>query len=135
MQGVQIPVAAEAQHGGMPQQLGQQPAAQQQQQQLPQQQTLQQHAHHPHTMDPAAATHSAQGAPETPQQAAGDAQAQPGKGCKLPEEQYPRCRALMEAYQEMSNGQPKTALAVLHEYAARLSLEVGSPLCALLACA
>ena len=47
--------------------------------------------------------------------------AKPGR---LPEEEYPRCRQLMQAYEAFPNAQNKTALAVLHEYATRLGLEV-----------
>ena len=51
-------------------------------------------------------------------------QAPAAKAAKLPGEEHPRCRQLMEAYQAFPNAQTKTVLAVLHEYATRLGLEV-----------
>ena len=40
------------------------------------------------------------------------------------EDGFPRCKHLIEAYHELPNSQNKTPLAVLHDYATRLGLEV-----------
>ena len=39
---------------------------------------------------------------------------------------YPRCKRLVDTFRANPNTHNKTPLAVLHEYATRLSLEVGS---------
>lgn len=39
-------------------------------------------------------------------------------------ESYPRCKRLLDAFRANPNTHNKTPLAVLHEYATRLSLEV-----------
>lgn len=39
---------------------------------------------------------------------------------------YPRCKHLIEVYRALPGAQNKTPLAVLHEYATRLNLEVRS---------
>lgn len=40
------------------------------------------------------------------------------------EDGFPRCKHLIEAYHALPNSQNKTPLAVLHDYATRLGLEV-----------
>ena len=57
---------------------------------------------------------------------------QPKEDLLLPDpatfmEGYPRCKHLVDTFRANPNTHNKTPLAILHEYATRLSLEVSAP--------